>query len=245
MKKVIFALFMTVLFGCDQAPKTNPEEVAAVKEADARTGMVLETIDVDGYTYIRLDQQGQEVWLASNPVTVAKGELIRYSGEMLMQDFYSKSLDRTFPYILFVGSVQAVDAGSPTLSEELAAAPDVSALHNNMAARSAVATEPVVVEKLEGGMTIAEIFATHDQLEGQTVSLRAKVVKFSSNILGKNWITLQDGTGVAPDDKLVVTSAEVAAVGDEVVVKGLVRSNVDIGAGYEYKVLLEDASFTR
>ena len=70
-------------------------------------------------------------------------------------------------------------------------------------------------------------------------------MKFSENILGMNWITLQDGTGIAPENKLVVTSSEVAEVGDEVVVKGLVKNNVDIGAGYTYKVLLEDASFSR
>ena len=75
--------------------------------------------------------------------------------------------------------------------------------------------------------------------------MRAKVMKFSENILGKNWITLQDGTGVAPENKLVVTSSEIAAVGDALVVKGLVKSNIDIGAGYTYKVLLEEASFTR
>lgn len=249
MKKLIVMLLGLALIGCDQAPKTNPEEavaeVAAVKQADARTGMVLETIDVDAYTYIRLDQQGQEVWLASTPVTVAKGDLVRYSGEMLMQDFHSKTLDRTFPNILFVGNLEVVEAGAPTLSEELAATPDVSALHNNMAARAAAATEPVAVEKLDGGMTIAEIFASHGQHEGQQVSLRAKVVKYSPDILGKNWVTLQDGTGEAPDDKLVVTSAETVAVGDEVVVTGVLKSDVDIGAGYQYKVLLEDASFTR
>ena len=244
MKKVILALLMFALFGCDQAPKMNTEEVAAVKEANARTGMVLETMDVDAYTYIRLDQQGQEVWLASTPVTVAKGELVRYSGEIVMQDFHSKTLNRTFPFILFVGGVQPVEAGAPTLSEELAVAPNVTNLHNNMADRSAGATEPAVVEKLEGGKTIAEIIAEHELIEGQEVSLRAQVVKFSANILGKNWISLQDGTGTAPDNKLVVTSSETVAVGDVVVIKGLVRINVDIGAGYNYKVLLEEANFS-
>jgi hypothetical protein len=245
MKKVILALLMFALVGCDQAPKVSEEEMAAVKEADAKTGMVLETMDVEPYTYIRLDMQGQEVWLASTPVSVAKGELIRYSGEMVMQDFYSKTLDRTFPFILFVNGVQPVEAGAPTLSEDLAAAPDVTALHNNMGASAVAVTEPVVVEKLEGGMSIAEIIAAHEQMEGQEVSLRARVIKFSENILGMNWITLQDGTGTAPDNKLVVTSSEVAVVGDEVVVKGLVKNNVDIGAGYTYKVLLEEASFTQ
>lgn len=245
MKKLILLLLALTLFGCDESPKLSEEEVAIIEAADAKTGMVLETIDVESYTYIRLDQQGQEVWLASSPVTFTKGELVRYSGEIPMKDFHSEILGRTFPNILFVDNVQSVEAGAATLSKELAATPDVAKLHNNLAARSVAAIEPVVVEKLVGGMTIAEIIAEHGSIEGQEVSLRARVVKFSANILGKNWITLQDGTGVAPADKLVVTSAETVAVGDEVVVSGLVKSNVDIGAGYTYEVLLENASFSR
>ena len=177
-------------------------------------------------------------------ITFSKGDLVRFSGEAMMNDFYSKTLDRTFPAILFVGDVQSVAPGSETLSETLAAAPDVTNLHNNMAAKSTAEAGPVVVEPLEGGKTIAEIITEHEQFEGQEVSLRAKVTKFSPNILGKNWITLQDGTRTETDNKLVVTSSETIAVGDEVVVKGLVRVNVDIGAGYTYKVLLEEGSFS-
>jgi len=245
MRIIILLLTGLILAGCDEPSRLSETEVATIKESDANTGMVLETMDVESYTYIRLDQKGQEVWVASTPVSVSKGELVRYSGAIEMQGFYSQSLDRTFPSILFVGGVEKVEAGAPTLSEELAVTPDVAELHKNMAAKSVAVTEPIVIEKLEGGMSIAEIFATHGQIEGQQVSLRAKVTKFSANILGKNWITLQDGTGTEPDNKLVVTSTEVAAVGDEVVVTGMVKSNVDIGAGYTYKVLLEESSFTQ
>ncbi len=244
MKKTIFVLLTLALLGCDQAPKVTDAEVAAVKAADSRTGMVLETIDVDSYTYIRLDQQGQEVWLASSPIAVSKGDLIRFADEVTMVNFHSKTLDRTFPAILFVGGVESVEAGSATLTEGLTAAPDVTNLHNNMAAKSIEETGAVTVERLQGGKTIAEIFTEYEQIEGQEVSLRAKVTKFSANILGKNWITLQDGTATETDSKLVVTSLETVAVGDEVVVKGIVRTNIDIGAGYNYKVLLEEVGFS-
>lgn len=245
MKKTILLLAISALFGCEQSEKVTGEEVAAVKEADRHSGMVLETIDVDGYSYIRLDQEGQEIWLASSPLTISKGEIIRFSGEIVMKNFHSKTLDRTFPTILFVGDVQRMDAGSATLSRTLATSPDVTDLHQNMAAKSVAATGPIAVESLEGGKTIAEIFEEHTLIEGQEVSLRAKVIKYSPEILGKNWITLQDGTGTAPDNKLVVTSSWTVAVGDEVIVKGKVKNNVDIGAGYNYKVLLEEASFNQ
>ena len=163
----------------------------------------------------------------------------------MMQDFYSKTLDRTFPEILFVGSVQQVTEGDKTMSESLAASPNVADLHKNMATTSIADAGPVVVERLEGGKTIAEIIAEQEQIEGQEVSLRAKVTKFSANILGKNWITLQDGSGMAPNNKLLVTTKWTAAVGDVAVVTGKVKNNVDIGAGYKYEVLLEDATFSQ
>jgi hypothetical protein len=168
---------------------------------------------------------------------------------MLMKDFHSKVLDRTFENILFVSRVEVAGAGTPDkTSSGQTASPHSSGQYGDLTAQDAtgqesVAPEPINVVPLENGMTIATIFAEHEQIEGQIVSLRAKVVKFSPNILGKNWFTLKDGTGVAPDDSLVVTSMETVAVGDVVIVKGSIKSNVDIGAGYAYKVLLEEASF--
>jgi hypothetical protein len=76
------------------------------------------------------------------------------------------------------------------------------------------------------------------------VSLNARVIKVNKNIMGKNWVTLQDGTGTEPDHKLLATSQQMVAPGDLVVAKGKVTRDVDLGYGYTYKVLLEEASFT-
>ena len=70
-------------------------------------------------------------------------------------------------------------------------------------------------------------------------------MKVSKNIMGKNWITLEDGTGTAPGNKLIATSTSVAEIGTLVTVTGVIHSNVDLGSGYNYKVLLEEASFTQ
>ena len=70
-------------------------------------------------------------------------------------------------------------------------------------------------------------------------------MKVSLDISGKNWITLQDGTGTAPNNKLIATTSEVVAVGDLVTVTGVVHTDVDLGSGYNYSVLLEEAKFTQ
>ena len=73
------------------------------------------------------------------------------------------------------------------------------------------------------------------------------MVKFASNIVGKNWIHLKDGTGQPGDgtNDLVVTTKETAKAGEVLTVKGVVRTDVDIGMGVTYRVLLEEATLTR
>jgi len=61
--------------------------------------------------------------------------------------------------------------------------------------------------------------------------------------MGKNWIHLRDGSGVAGDgsNDLLVTTAEQVKVGDIVSAEGFVRTDKNFGSGYVYKVLIEDA----
>ena len=42
---------------------------------------------------------------------------------------------------------------------------------------------------------LRNVLPTPKQLDKKTVRIRGKVMKFSSMIMGKNWIHLQDGTG--------------------------------------------------
>ena len=65
--------------------------------------------------------------------------------------------------------------------------------------------------------------------------------------MGRNWIHIRDGSGSREkkDDDLTVTTQDGAAVGDVVVVKGVVHVDRDFGAGYSYPVVLEDAKVTR
>jgi hypothetical protein len=97
------------------------------------------------------------------------------------------------------------------------------------------------VKKAEGGKTVGEIYAQKDELTGKEVKLRGKVVKFSPQIMGKNWIHLQDGSGAEGSNDLTVTTSTDAQVGDTVLVSGLLVTNKDFGFGYKYDVMVEDA----
>jgi hypothetical protein len=61
--------------------------------------------------------------------------------------------------------------------------------------------------------------------------------------MGKNWIHLQDGSGdpAAGTHDLAATTLAAASVGDTITLIGTVRTNVDVGGGYKYALLLENA----
>jgi hypothetical protein len=101
------------------------------------------------------------------------------------------------------------------------------------------------IAKAEGGKTVAEVFAAKDQLAGQPVVVRGKVVKSNPDIMGKNWLHVRDGSGAEGTNDLTVTTAgAVPNVGDTVVVKGVLALNKDFGMGYQYDVIVEDAEVT-
>ena len=97
------------------------------------------------------------------------------------------------------------------------------------------------VKKAEGGKTIAETFAERGKLVGKEIAVRGKVVKYNVNIMNKNWVHIQDGTGAAGSNDLTITTNDSTAVGKTVLVRGKVAIDKDFGAGYKYDVILEDA----
>jgi len=66
---------------------------------------VLSTIDAAGYTYLEVTQNKKTIWLAGPKVAAKKGDVIRFDDGMVMTNFESKTLKRTFPAVTFVNSV--------------------------------------------------------------------------------------------------------------------------------------------
>ena len=149
-------------------------------------------------------------------------------------------MDRTFESILFVSEAGLVSDDSAVKT------PAKLPGNSDGMAKPAAVQAPAAgeIKPLAEGKTIADIFVESDQLKEKMVSLNAKVIKVNRSIMGRNWITLQDGTGPKPETKLVATSQEVVSPGDIVIVKGTVKTDVDLGRGYFYKVMLEEATFS-
>jgi DNA/RNA endonuclease YhcR with UshA esterase domain len=112
------------------------------------------------------------------------------------------------------------------------------------------ATQPVAkIAKATGpdARTVAEVVGGAPANKDKTVAVKGQVVKVTAGVLGKNWIHLQDGSGTAAKGThdLVVTTTEEAKPGEVVTVKGTVKTDVDIGSGYKYPVLVADAKLKR
>ncbi len=95
-----------------------------------------------------------------------------------------------------------------------------------------------------GMKTVESLNQNKATLAGQKISAQGKVVKVNNGIMGRNFVHVQDGTGDASNNNLVVTSKQTANVGDQVTVSGVVVVNRDFGAGYAYPLLIEEASIT-
>ncbi|MCP3978521.1 MAG: nucleotide-binding protein [bacterium] len=229
------ALAILALGYAIQAGATPPPDPAA--ESNRISGKVLETLDAAGYTYVRFETSDGEAWAAVPQASLEIGSRVVIANPQAMANFNSKTLKRTFETIYF-GTL--ADGAAEIPLERSAANPHVPQ-HGGMGAAS------IDVTRAEGaaGKTISELYAEKDSLAGKTVTLRGKVVKYSPNIMGRNWIHLRDGTGNTKDgtDDVTVTSSATTAVGETVLVEGVVAVDKDFGAGYRYAVIVENASF--
>jgi hypothetical protein len=212
-------------------------------ETDSATGTVVETIEAGGYVYLKLEEQG--TWIAANTFKVSKGDKIQYSGGMEMKGFHSKSLDRTFDSIYFVSKASLVGQGGKAQAA-VASMPADHATNAMPPGKPAAVQAPVAgeIKHLKDGQTVEAVFANSENLKEQVVSVNARVIKINKDIMGRNWITLQDGTGDEPNHKLLATSQQEVSPGDIVTAKGTVKTDIDLGYGYSYKVLLEEVTFT-
>jgi len=72
-------------------------------------GVVQETIEGGGYTYVKIDTDAGEIWIAANRFPVRVGDRVTSSSGMVMNDFKSPTLGRTFARIHFVEDIRVAD----------------------------------------------------------------------------------------------------------------------------------------
>jgi hypothetical protein len=232
--KALLAICMTVaatFVGAADKPAAVAPETVTIK------GEVLEVVDTVSFTYLRLKTRDGEVWASVSKAPVKKGAQATIENAMVMKDFRSKSLNRTFP-VIYLGSLAGAPRAAPHAGGDMA--------NPHSGAAKPVDAPDVRIPKAKGAnaLTVAEIVTKSAALKDKPVLVRGKIVKYNEGIMGKNWIHLRDGSGSAADNTndVLVTTVNPAKLGDVVTVKGVVHADKDFGAGYSYKVLIEDAT---
>jgi len=226
--------------------KTSPHTRAKPKRnwrGVGLSGKVVETMDSGGYTYAKLDVGGKPVWVAGPRTPIKVGQTVLAAKGTPMTNFRSSTLNRTFATIHFVpafgrppGTAGGHAPGNTTGS------PHAKAPANG----SKTTTAPgKPIAPAAGGKTVAGLFAEKATLAGKKVVVRGKVVKFSARIMGRNWIHLRDGTGKRGTNDITITTKDSAAVGDVVTVSGTAATNKNFGGGYQYELIIENATVTK
>ena len=257
-------MFVTATFvWAEDNPATNQPAVGVVQ------GEVLEVLNVANFTYLRLKTQDGETWAAVINTPIKQGAKVTIENATVMRNFESKTLKKTFPMIVFgtlggaAGSAASGQSphgvGNTGENAMSGSAMGGSAMGGSAtgghALGTAYATIPakkldqindVHIPKAKGpnAKTVAEIIKKSVALKDKTVVVRGKVVKYNAGIMGKNWIHLRDGSGSAADNTndILVTTTNETKLDDVVTVKGIVHNDKDFGAGYAYKVLIEEAT---
>lgn len=69
-------------------------------------GVVAESMNAAGYSFIRVDENGHSIWLAAPETSIRIGQSIQWQGGTQMRNFTSRSLNRVFDEIIFVSAVR-------------------------------------------------------------------------------------------------------------------------------------------
>jgi len=206
--------------------------VQTLQQADGgKSFEVVEVIQGNSYTYIKAKENMAEKWMAVSKQEVQTGSVYYYDEALPMNNFHSKEIDRTFDEIFFVNSISTTPLAQA----------QPKAMEGHKGKVDIQQNSAITLEKQAGEITVAQIFGNRSNFSEKEVEIRGIVVKVNEQVMGKNWIHIQDGTSDNGNFDLTITSADLPKLNDEITVKGKIILNKDFGYGYTYEVIMEDA----
>lgn len=226
----IFALVISLaMVSCQNNPKES--NLTLPKDGNQKA-LVKEVIQTSAYTYLRLDNNNEEVWIAITKQDIKEGSTVYYKEGLKMENFTSPELQRTFEAVYFVQEISDQPIKAKMLEEVVGTEPK----------KPVLSKLDITIEQPAGGISIGELYAKRNEYAGKKVIVKGQVTKVNIAIMERNWIHLQDGTSEGKDFDLTITTIHEPKVGDVVTYTGLLVLNKDFGSGYSYELLLEDAS---
>lgn len=234
MRPLFAVLIVLVAFtGC--VKKNKVPTVQNLANPAMHEVKVDEVIQTSQYTYLKVSENGVENWIAVTSQEAAVGETYYYEQALEMKNFTSKELKRTFQTIYFVQG----------LSKQPVAAPAEMPMGNKPVKPTLEMKGGISVSPAEGGVTIAQLFASRNDYSGKKIKVKGQVVKINDEVMGKNWIHIQDGTKDGENFDLTITTLDKVMMDQVVTFEGTIALKKDFGYGYFYEVIMEDAKLLK
>lgn len=224
----VFIIGFVLLSSCKEK---NQEYVPVENKTKAHQIKVKEVLQTSSYTYLFVNENNKDYWIAVGKADVKVNDHLYYQEALVMKDFKSEELDRTFDQILFVENIGGVKLKNDSMPND--------SLHQQVLVQE---KKPVInVDIAPNGIRIAELMKNRDNYANKKVIIRGQVVKINANIMDRNWVHLKDGTSHSGKSDLTFTTLEEVNIGDVVTFEGTVAIEKEYGAGYVYPLIVEDA----
>jgi hypothetical protein len=152
-------------------------------------------------------------------------------------------MKKLLPFIfLFVTIVSCKGPGSGPLVKESFEnkEPNNTMIGQQHQSQAAVVKADIKIAPCDDCITIGRLMADKKSFSGKTIKVKGVVTKINEEIMGKNWIHIQDGSEAEGVFDLTITTMHTASVGDTVTFEGKIILDKDFGYGYYYNVLMEE-----
>lgn len=187
------------------------------------TAKILETFPSAGYTYMKVQENQKDYWIAMTQRDVKVGQKISFTEQSWMKDFHSKTLNKNFDLILFASDIETPQ-------------------RVNLVKMKTNIMNSEYKEK--NTITVAELFSNPDKYVSKTITIKGVVTKISEGIMKRNWVHLSDGSRFNnADDIVFTTTQEMPNIGTVIYATGIVEKDIDFGFGYFYKVIVQNSTF--
>jgi len=111
--------------------------------------------------------------------------------------------------------------------------------------QAVISKADIKITPCETCVTIGKLMSEKKSFSGKTIKVKGVVTKVNEEIMGKNWIHIQDGTEGEGVYDLTITSLQSVSVGDTVTFEGKIALDKDFGYGYFYNVLMEEGGLIK
>lgn len=209
-------LRLAALVGLMACGKPSGTEPPADGWANTGPTVVEQVVDREASQLLSVRQGPWQTWIEVPAVGAKVGDYVLLGRGSARRDVTIAEIGQTVSEVVDIANVQVVDEA--TARQTLAAS----------APKDAVAVQTV--------------YAELEQRADQPIVVYGTVVKATSAV-GSIWVHIQDGTGdeTAGTHDLTIQTQQSVARGQRVAFRGVLHKNVDLGFGYHYDALVQEA----